>query len=65
MFKVEDKETGKIFTVYALNGTHFLTYDKELDWWFFKDINECRPVDDLKGLMICNIAEGGKNDVCG
>lgn len=43
MFKVIDKTTGEIFTVYGLNGTHFLVYNAELEWWFYKDMNECRP----------------------
>ena len=45
MFKVIEKTTGEIFTVYGLNGTHFLCYNAELDWWFYKNIEECRPVD--------------------
>lgn len=44
MFKVIDKTTGEIFTVYGYNGTHFLIYNSELDWWYFKNIDECRPV---------------------
>lgn len=44
MFKVEDKTTGEIFIVYGLNGTHFLIYDEEHDWFLFKNIDECRPV---------------------
>lgn len=47
MFKVEDKTTGEIFTVYGLNGTHFLIFDEVHDWWLFKNIDECRPVADL------------------
>lgn len=43
MFKVIDKTTGEVFTVYGLNGTHFLIYNTELDWWHYKPINECRP----------------------
>jgi len=27
MFKVKDKQTGEIFTVYAVNGAAFLIYD--------------------------------------
>lgn len=45
MFKVIDKTTGEIFTVYGLNGTYFLCYNAELDYWFYKYIEECRPVD--------------------
>ena len=44
MFKVEDKTTGEIYTVYGLNGMYFLVFNPELDWWFYKDMNECRPV---------------------
>ena len=44
MFKVIDKTTGEVFTVYGLNGMYFLVYNHELDWWFYKDMNECRPV---------------------
>ena len=47
MFKIEDKTTGEIYTVYGINGTHFLIYDEEHDWWFYKHIEECRPVEDL------------------
>ncbi len=43
MFKVTDKTTGEIFTVYGTNGTHFLCYNAELDYWFYKYIEECRP----------------------
>lgn len=43
MFKVVDKTTGEIFTVYGTNGTHFIVYDAEHDWWFYKDMSECRP----------------------
>lgn len=45
MFKVEDKTTGEIFTVYGLNGTYFLIYDSVHDWWHFKPVDECRPVE--------------------
>ncbi len=50
MFKVIDKTTGEIYTVYGLNGTHFLIYDAVYDWWLYKHIDECRPVDDLEGV---------------
>lgn len=43
MFKVIDKTTGEVFAVYCMNGTHFLIYDAVHDWWFYKDMNECRP----------------------
>ena len=43
MFKVMDKNTGEVFTVYGLNGMYFLIYNEELDWWFYKDMGECRP----------------------
>ena len=32
MFKVIDKTTGEIFTVYGTNGTHFIVYDAEHDF---------------------------------
>lgn len=44
MFKVIDKTTGEVFTVYGLNATHFLIYDAVHDWWFFKPVDECRPL---------------------
>lgn len=44
MFKVEDKTTGEIVTVYGLYGTHFLIFDEAHDWWLYKNIDECRPV---------------------
>lgn len=44
MFEVMDKTTGEVFTVYGLNSTYFLIYDEVHDWWFYKDMNECRPV---------------------
>ena len=49
MFKVEDKTTGERYTVFATNGTHFLVYNEELEWWFYKNIDECRPVEE-KGM---------------
>ena len=45
MFKVIDKTTGEVFTVYGLNATHFLIYDAVHDWWFFKPVDECKPYD--------------------
>lgn len=48
MFKVEDKTTGEIYTVFATNGTRFLVYNEALEWWFYKDMNECRPVEEIK-----------------
>lgn len=48
MFKVIDKATGEIHTVYGMNGTHFLLYNAELEWWFYKDMSECRPVEELR-----------------
>lgn len=50
MFKVVDKATGEVFTVYGLNSTHFLIYDAVHDWWFYKDMNECRPVPDCERM---------------
>ena len=61
MFKVEDKTTGETFTVYGMNGTHFLIYNPELDWWFFKNIDECRPAaacPSCKEFMDLHIAGG-------
>lgn len=46
MFKVQDKTTEEIFTVYGLYGSHFLIFDEAHDWWLFKNIDECRPVAD-------------------
>ena len=46
MFKVIDKTTGEIYTVYGLHGTSFLLYNVDLDWWFYKDIDECRPMEE-------------------
>lgn len=46
MFNVIDKNTGEVFTVYGLNGTHFLLYNAELDCWFYKDISHCVPVEE-------------------
>lgn len=48
MFKVIDKTTGEVFTVYGLNGTHFLIYDAVHEWWFYKEMNECKPYDPPK-----------------
>lgn len=58
MFKVIDKTTGEVFTVYGLIGTHFLIYNAEYDWWFYKNMNECRPYhsgDDFKILQTIQI----------
>ncbi len=48
MFRVIDKTTGEVFTVYGLNGTHFLIYDAVHDWWFFKPMEECKPYEQPK-----------------
>ena len=42
MFQVRHKQTGKIRTVYGLNGTHYLLWDKEIGW-FYEDISAYRP----------------------
>lgn len=47
-FKVEEKTTGEIFTVYGLYGTHFLIFDEVHDWWLYKHVDECRPYDSQK-----------------
>lgn len=46
MFKVIDKTTGEAFTVYGLNGTYFLIYNAELDYWYYKEMNECKPLEE-------------------
>lgn len=46
MFKVKIAATGEIETVYGLNGTHFLMYNAELDWWYYKEMHECVPVEE-------------------
>lgn len=46
MFKVISKNTGEIHTVYGTNGTHFLMYNAELDWWYYKPMHECKPVEE-------------------
>ena len=66
MFKVIDKTTGEAFTVYGLNGTHFLIYNAKLDWWYYKPIDECRPVagDPSTGVImkmnIAGVTDNGK-----
>lgn len=63
MFKVIDKTTGEVFTVYGLNGTHFLIYDAVHEWWFYKEMNECKPYDPPKEENWL-VLGGIKNESC-
>lgn len=47
MFKVKDKATGEILPVYGMTGSYFLIYNAELDWWHYKPMIECSPVEEL------------------
>ena len=47
MFKVVNLETGKIETVYGINGSMFLLYDTE-NGWFYETITRFKPVEDQK-----------------
>lgn len=45
MFKVKHKETGAIWTVYAVQGTMFLFYDHESGEWWSDYIVHYAPVE--------------------
>ena len=45
MFKVKEKETGEIYTVYAVNGNTFLIYGKlsGFDIWLWEPMGKFEP----------------------
>lgn len=43
MFIVIEKETGREFTVYGMNGPAFLIYDDTEGCWFYRHINDFVP----------------------
>ena len=47
MFEVKNKESGKVFTAYAVSGTSFLTYDRQRGIWLWIPMANCEPVEKL------------------
>lgn len=47
MFKVKKKESSEIFTVYAVNGTSFLTYDQSYGIWLWTPMESCEPLEEI------------------
>ena len=45
MFTVIEKETGKQFTVYAVQGQYFLIYDLCSFGWGYKNMDRFSPVE--------------------
>lgn len=65
MYKVKDKRTGEIVTVYALNGTMFLLFNGFE--WYYDDIKNYEPADggdSAAVTAIYKIAEGGHTWMC-
>ena len=46
MFKVKNTESGEVFTVYAVSGTSFLTYDRNCGLWWWIPMASCEPVEE-------------------
>lgn len=46
MFKVFHKGTGRVYTVYAVNGLHFMVWDARGAIWVWLPMEECEPVED-------------------
>ena len=46
MFKVYDKSTDTVFTVYGINGQYFLVYNASLGYWAYVNIDDCVPVEE-------------------
>lgn len=44
MFRVVSKETGEVFTVYDVNGTHFLLWNKDDEYWYYAEMNLFVPL---------------------
>lgn len=44
MFKVKDKFTGEILTVYAVLGTRFMLW--RYNQWFFEPIEDFEPIEE-------------------
>lgn len=61
MFKVVNLETGECKTVYGINGSMFMMYDKE-NGWFYDDMNKYQPYipQDEQNWLIGGITRGGK-----
>lgn len=47
MIKVKNISTGKIETVYGLNGTMFMLWDEEEQSWWFSSISNYKPYDPI------------------
>ena len=45
MFQVVNKETGEVFTVYDVNGTHFLLWDKAGKYWYYSEMGLFAPLE--------------------
>ncbi len=45
MFKVKDKESGEVFTVYAVSGTMFLIFDRRYTGgvWIWTPMDKYEP----------------------
>lgn len=45
MFSVYHKDSGKVYTVYAVNGLLLIVWDAEARHWSWLPISECEPVE--------------------
>ena len=46
MFKVKLITTGEIFTVYGMNGVHFMIWDRKDKSWRFVGIENFEPLEE-------------------
>lgn len=46
MYKVMHKETGEVVTVYGINGTYFLLFNKEEQQWYYSEQDNFVPKED-------------------
>lgn len=46
MFKMFHKGTGRVYTVYAVNGLFFMAWDSRESTWLWLPMTECEPVED-------------------
>ena len=46
MFKIYHKVSKRTYTVYGVNGLHFMVWDAQLMRWIWIPMEECEPVEE-------------------
>ena len=48
MYEVIHKETGEVVTVYGINGTYFLLFNREEKHWYYAEQENFEPKEEAK-----------------